>query len=88
LDLIENFLERVDKKHREDEKTEDKDKEDDKKSNDGKKEDEKKTDDDNKNEEVRITFSIFSSPELKAQVSFSFRLLSVVCLSIRLTSVC
>jgi hypothetical protein len=31
---------------------------------------------------------IFSSPELKAQVSFSDRLLSIVCLSVRLTSVC
>jgi hypothetical protein len=29
---------------------------------------------------------IFSSPELKAQVSFSDQLLSVVCLSVRLMS--
>jgi hypothetical protein len=35
---------------------------------------------------VLSSVHIFSSPDLKAQVSFSDRLLSVVCLSVRLTS--
>jgi hypothetical protein len=34
---------------------------------------------------LRSTRAFFSSPELKAQVSYSDRLLSVVCLSVRLS---
>ena len=37
---------------------------------------------------TRFAKILFSSPELKAQVSFSDHLSSVVCLSVRLPSVC
>ena len=35
-----------------------------------------------------VFFKVLSSPKLKAQVSFSDRLLSVVCLSVRLSDGC
>ncbi|XP_056011590.1 transcriptional regulator ATRX-like isoform X2 [Ostrea edulis] len=52
LNLIEKFLDRIDKKHRE-EAEKDKDKEDEKKSDDGKKEDKKKSDDEKKEDKKK-----------------------------------